>query len=398
MPSFGQDFLKGFLGNNSLRDYTHASKTFTTNAFELKPRFKFLFHVSFTLNVQEIPYLRGSLGNDDIMNLSLAVKTVDLPKYNIDTETLNQYNRKRIIQKKINYDPVNLSFHDTSDDLVRKMWYLYMSYYYKDPTQRYLDPNNTNGSNGASANAQRGFGYNDRDIYAVERIGNVNDWGYIGESFNDGASSASTGKPPFFRDIRIYGMDQHKFAEYVLINPLITNWSHDQYDYTQGAGIMENKMTIAYETVKYYSGAIARPSPGGDPNVQGFATDAHYDKTVSPIARPGANATVFGQGGLLETGAGIIGDLQSGSVLGLIGAAQKAGRLNQTFKGKNLAAITKSEAVSLGTNTLIQGLPAATRAVTNKADGWLFPTQTAARNNATANQTQTATNRLLNTR
>jgi hypothetical protein len=396
MPSFGQDFLKGFLGNNSLRDYTHASKTFTTNAFELKPRFKFLFHVSFTLNVQEIPYLRGAMGNDDIMNLSLAVKTIDLPKYNIDTETLNQYNRKRIIQKKINYDPVAVTFHDTSDDLIRKMWYYYMSYYYKDPTQRYLDPNNTNGNNGDSANRQAGFGYNNRDIYDVQRVGNVNDWGYIGESFNDGTSSAN-GKPPFFRDIRIYGMDQHKFAEYVLINPLITNWSHDQYDYTQGNGIMQNSMTIAYETVKYYSGAIARPSPGGDPNVQGFATDAHYDKTVSPIARPGANATVFGQGGLLETGAGIIGDLQSGSVLGLIGAAQKAGRLNQTFKGKNLAAITKSEATTLGKNTLIQGLPAATRAVTNKADGWLFPTQTATGNNTT-NQTAAQRNRLLNTR
>jgi hypothetical protein len=397
MSSFGQDFLKGFLGNNSLRDYTHASKTFTTNAYELKPRFKFLFHVSFTLNVQEIPYLRGAFGNDDIMNLSLAVKTVDLPKYNIDTETLNQYNRKRIIQKRINYDPVNLTFHDTSDDLVRKMWYLYMSYYYKDPTQRYLDPNNTNGANGASANAQRGFGYNDRDIYAVQRVGNVNDWGYIGESFNDGGSSLSTGKPPFFRDIRIYGMDQHKFAEYVLINPLITNWSHDQYDYTQGAGIMQNSMTIAYETVKYYSGAIARPSPGGDPNVQGFATDAHYDKTLSPISRPGGNATVFGQGGLLETGAGIIGDLQSGSVLGLIGAAQKAGRLNQTFKGKNLAAIAKSEATALGTNTLIQGLPAATRAVTNRADGWLFPKQSTTPSTNTTDQ-RTTTQKLIELR
>lgn len=398
MSSFGQDFLKGFVGNNSLRDYTHASKTFTTNAYELKPRFKFLFHVSFTLNVQEIPYLRGAFGNDDIMNLSLAVKTVDLPKYTIDTETLNQYNRKRIIQKKINYDPVSLSFHDTSDDLVRKMWYLYMSYYYKDPTQRYLAPNNTNGANGASANMQRGFGYNDRDIYAPQRVGNVNDWGYIGESFNDGGSSLSTGKPPFFRDVRIYGMDQHKFAEYVLINPLITNWSHDQYNYAEGAGIMENKMTIAYETVKYYSGAIARPSPGGDPNVQGFATDAHYDKTLSPISRPGGNATVFGQGGLLETGAGILGDLQSGNVLGLIGAAQKAARLKQTFKGKNLAAITKSEALTLGKNTLIQGLPAATRAVTNKADGWIFPTQTATSTNNTTNQTQNTNNRLLNTR
>jgi hypothetical protein len=161
---------------------------------------------------------------------------------------------------------------------------------------------------------QAGFGYNDRDIYDEQRIGNVNDWGYIGEAYNDGMTAGTTGKPPFFRDIRIYGMDQRKFAEYVLINPLITSWGGDQYNYSEGAGTMQNSMTIAYETVKYYSGALGRAQSGGDPNVQGFATDAHYDKTVSPIARPGANATVFGQGGLLDAGAGILGDLQSGSV------------------------------------------------------------------------------------
>jgi hypothetical protein len=370
MPSFGQEFLKGFYGNNSLRDYQHASRVFTTNAYELKPRFKFLFHVSFTLNVQEIPALRGAMGNDDITNLSYVVKTVDLPKYNIDNETLNQYNRKRVIQKKINYEPVTLTFHDDGGDTVRNMWYNYMSYYYKDPSQQYLAPNNTNGSIGPSANRQAGFGYNSRDIYNDVR--QVNDWGYIGEAFNDGTSSAS-GKPPFFRDIRIYGMDQHKFAEYVLINPLITNWSHDQYSYAEGGGIMQNSMTVAYETVKYYTGAVGRVGQGGDLNVQGFADSAHYDTTPSPLSRPGANATVFGQGGLLDAGIGILGDLQSGSVLGLIGAAQKAGRTYNTFKGKNLAAITKSEAVAIGKNTVIQALPGATRAVANRADGWIFP-------------------------
>jgi hypothetical protein len=372
--SFGKQLVGGFIGNNVLRDYQHASRTFTTNAFELKPRYKFLFHVSFTLNVVEIPFLNSVFSSDDIMNLSLTVKTIDLPKFQIETDTLNQYNRKRIIQKKINYDPINVTFHDTSNDLNRKLWYYYMSYYYKDPTQRYLEPNNTNGTNGVSSLRQAGFGYNARDIYANERVGNVNDWGFIGEAFNDGSTAGTTGKPPFFRDIRIYGMDQRKFAEYVLINPLITSWGGDQYDYTQGAGIMQNNMTIAYETVKFYSGALGRAQSGGDPNVQGFATDAHYDKTVSPIARPGANATVFGQGGLLDAGAGIIGDLQSQSVLGYIGAAQKAARLSRTFKGKNLGSIAASEAVALGTETLKQGLPGATRQVANKANGWLFPT------------------------
>jgi hypothetical protein len=168
-------------------------------------------------------------------------------------------------------------------------------------------------------------------------------------------------------------MDQHKFAEYVLINPLITNWSHDQYDYAQGAGIMQNSMTIAYETVKYYTGAVGKQTQGGDSNVQGFADSAHYDTTPSPLARPGGTATVFGQGGLLDAGVGILEDLQSGSVLGLIGATQKAGRTYNTFKGKNLAAITKSEATAIGKNTVIQALPGATRAVANKADGWIFP-------------------------
>jgi hypothetical protein len=171
----------------------------------------------------------------------------------------------------------------------------------------------------------------------------------------------------------------------VLINPLITSWGGDQYNYSEGAGTMQNSMTIAYETVKYYSGALSRSQSGGDPNVQGFATDAHYDKTVSPIARPGANATVFGQGGLLDASAGILGDLQSGSVLGYIGAAQKAARLNRTFKGKNLGSIAASEAVALGTETLKQGLPGATRQVANKANGWLFPTPKV--NNTTSSYT-----------
>lgn len=377
MSSFGQDFLKGFTEIQNLRDYTHASKTFRTNAYELKPRFKFLFHVSFTLNVQEIPALKGAMGLDDITNLSLVVKTVDLPKYNIQNETLNQYNRKRVIQTKVNYEPVNLTFHDDGGDLVRNMWYNYFSYYYKDPTQQYLSPNNTNGSLGPSANRQAGFGYNSRDIYSDQRVGNVNDWGYIGESFSDGTSSPS-GKPPFFRDIRIYGMDQHKYAEYVLINPLITNWSHDQYNYAEGSGIMQNSMSIAYETVKYYTGAISASRP--DVNVQGFADPAHYDTSLSPISRGGSNATIFGQGGLLDTTAGILEDLQSGSVLGLIGAAQKASTAVNTFKGKDLKSLTTTEATKLGVNAVTEALPGATRAVANKVDGWIFPTSAAARN------------------
>lgn len=370
MPTFGQDFLQGFTASNNLRDYTHASKVFTTNSWELKPRFKFLFHVVFTLNVGQIPALRNSkvFGASQIYNLSLAVKTIDLPKYTISTDTLNQYNRKRVVQTKINYDPVTVTFHDDGGDNIREMWYQYYSYYYKDPAQKYNNVTNTNGSIGNITNAQTGMDYNARDIYSQERVGNVNDWGYIGESYTDGTSAAS-GKPPFFRDIQIYGFDQHKYARYVLINPIITSWAHDQYDYSQGAGIMQNSMTIAYETVKYYSGGLGKP----DANVA-WPDSAHYDNTRSALSRPGSTASIFGQGGLLSTGQGIIDDLQSGSVLGLIGAAQKAGAAYNTLKGKNLKSIVQAEATSIGKDIIQGQLPGAVRSVAGKADGWLFPT------------------------
>ena len=365
---FGQDFLKGFFGGQGLRDYRHASRVFTTNQYELKPRYKYLFHVVFTINVEEIPYLKGAFPTEELYQLSLLVKNVDLPKYSVDTETLNQYNRKRVVQTRINYQPVNVTFHDDGGDNARRMWYYYFSYYYKDAIQQYGNNPVTNGSIGPNQNRQVGFNYNARDIY--DRELQVKDWGYVGESTSDG-TSATSGKPPFFRDIRIFGFDQRKFAEYVLINPVITAWNHDRYDYAEGAGTMEHSMTVAYETVKYFEGGLGETP---DANVPGFADPSHYDTTLSPIARPGSNRTVFGQGGLLDAGLGIIGDLQSQSVDGLIGAVQKAGTAYETFKGKDLQSTARTEAVRIGTEELLGGAQNATRQVMNRNTSTYFPT------------------------
>ena len=176
--SWGQDFLTGFFGGQGLKDYAHASKTFRTNGYELAPRKKFLFHVYFNLNTAEIPTLRNIFSASEQAELGLLVKTIQLPNYTLDTEVLNQYNRKRIIQKKINYLPVSMSFHDDAGDLSRNLWYNYYSYYYKDPNQQYGSASNQNGSIGQVAN-EPGFAYGTRDIYANNRP--VNDWGFIGE-------------------------------------------------------------------------------------------------------------------------------------------------------------------------------------------------------------------------
>jgi hypothetical protein len=239
------------------------------------------------------------------------------------------------------------------------MWYNYFKYYYKDPSQKYDNVTSTNGQMAAMIGTPAGFSYNNRDIYDNSRT--VNDWGYIGESYNDGYTTIdgqSSGKPPFFRDIRIYGMDQRKFAEYILINPMITDWQHDTYDYSAGNGIMNHRVTLKYETVKYYTGAIGGVRP--DTNVVGFADPAYYDTVPSALARPGSTQTILGQGGLLDAGVGIVEDLQSGTVGGLIGAAQKALAANQTLRNYNTTSL-KAELNQAAQNTIRGVLPGALR-------------------------------------
>ena len=374
---WGQDFLTGFFGGQGLKDYAHASKTFRTNGYELAPRNKFLFHVYFNLNTAEIPTLRNIFSSSEQAELGLLIKTIQLPTYSLDTETLNQYNRKRIIQKRINYLPVSMTFHDDGGDLNRNLWYNYYSYYYKDPNQQYGSASNQNGSIGQVAN-EPGFSYNSRDIYANNRP--VNDWGYIGEGYSQsnaggpGVGSGgdqSSGKPAFFRDITIYGMDQHKWASYVLINPLVKEWKHDQYNYSEGGGIMENSMTVEYETVKYYAGAIG--GSRSDTNVKGFADPAHYDNVRSSLARPGSTRTVLGQGGLLDAGIGIAQDLQSGNLTGVIGAVQKAGTVYNTFKGANIKSVVNEEANAALKGVIRNSIPGAVRQQQGGSGGFVFP-------------------------
>ena len=369
--SFGQDFLKGFIGDNGLRDYTHASKTFRTNGYELAPRLKFLFHTYFNLNPQ-IPGVQQLLGNGNVASIGLSVKTIDLPSYQISVDTLNQYNRKRLVQSKIKYQPVQITFNDDGGDLIRNLWYTYFNYYYKDPVNKYEGVPNTNGNSGDLQTTPAGFSYNSSDTYS-NRF--VNDWGYAGESYSDGTFTGA-GKPAFFKDIKIYGLNQHKFAAYVLINPMITDWRHDTYDYSQGNGTMTHTVTIDYETVKYYSGAIGAARP--DTNVVGFADPNYYDQIRSSLARPGSQATVLGQGGLLDAGVGIMEDIQAltsgnGSLANVLGGVQKALNVNATLKRNSIGDLVRNDAKTIQQDVLRNSLPGAVRAAANSVNSQIFP-------------------------
>jgi hypothetical protein len=349
IPNLLTDASKAFFGNDYLRDFQHASKVFRTNNYAYAPKFKFLFHVYFEVNPAIDP---SALAYSADANFGLAVKTVQLPKYSFDLQTLNQYNRKRIVQTKIKYDPVNISLHDDTANVIRKLWFSYYSYYYKDPTQL----GNVITSNGNMPNQK--YDLNTRNVYDQNITGNA-DWGYLGEAPN---KTPNATKVPFFNSIKIYGFNQHNFVMYQLINPMIESFSHDTYNYSEGNGTMEHQMTLNYESVKYYEGAVDGRNPSK--YVPGFGNDTNYDTTLSPIARPGSQASILGPGGLVSTAGGIMDDISSGNFLGAI---QKAGAAKQTFKNPaNILNIAKGEALGAAVGAL-QGAP-------NRNNIFTFPT------------------------
>lgn len=208
-----------------LRDYRSASKVFVSNGFENAPKYKFLFHVFFELNVGENK------------NFGLNVKTVKLPGFNTVTSTLNQYNRTRIVMQKIKYTPVDITFHDDYGDKIRGLWLAYYMHHFNDSAK------------GLSGDV------NTRSIYSPSaELG----WGYTGPS------------TPFLKSIKIYsfhGNNQQSTCE--LINPIITRFDHDTHSYSEPSGIMENKMSVDYESVVYDNGSAA--------DAIGFGEAANYD-------------------------------------------------------------------------------------------------------------------------
>jgi len=80
----------------------HAQEVFrsdTRDFQDLVPRQKFNFRLLFETNDAQWEVLR--------------VVSVTMPGFNFDTQIMHQYNKKRVIQSKMNFDPITVTFYDS---------------------------------------------------------------------------------------------------------------------------------------------------------------------------------------------------------------------------------------------------------------------------------------------
>lgn len=338
-----QDAAGTAFGSDYLRDYTHASKTFRTNLYENAPKFKYLFHTEFAINPTKVVDALG-LSNP---NFGVLVRDVKLPSFKFETKEYNQYNRKRIIQTKIKYEPITITFHDDNGNLINKLWAAYYTYYYKDGgNPEVIFSGKRGGQNiGTAVGSNNLVDYNKRSQYSpADEFGKFSDWGYYGES----TYSNSDIKQPFFKNITIFGFYAHNFTAYTLINPIISGFQHDSYSYDEGTGILKNTMTIDYETVVYNTGAIDGREPSNI--IASFGNQNDYDRTLSPIQKPGANGAIMGKGGLID---GIGGTLEQLGNKNLLGALITAGTTYKTAKNLDLKETAKTELQTMLRNSVL---------------------------------------------
>ncbi len=309
-------FFKQLGKGDQIKDYQHASKLYVGDNFKLAPRQGFLYHVFLDLD----PSFLNRVGSDPRIQAGMLVKSVDLPKFSIDTKSLNSYNKYNIVQTKVKYDPITIAFHDDHADVVRSIWFQYYNHYYRDADLGYSDPT-----------GQVNPGYRQNTKYSQRA---ANDWGY----------TPKTSSTRIINAIRIYSMSQKRFAEYTLVNPIITNFRHGQHQ-AGNSEPMQHEMTVSFEAVLYGAGWVSNQT------VAGFA-DAIYDKTPSPLTPAGGGTqSIIGPGGLMATADSIVGDL-SKEPPASAAAFFKAFRGYQNLKNTNLAAVAKKELSQLGTDIL----------------------------------------------
>ncbi len=317
MPKIN-DFLQGFQdGLPGMKDFRHASRLYLDDNYKLMPKQKFLFYVRFFTD-ESLFFDRANY--NERIELNMLVKSCDLPRYGMNMEEKIQYNKKMYAATRIQYDPINIVFHDDHADTVNAFWKKYYEYYIADSVSMTNDTTISDTKD---------------DYYNSNRRTN-----------KYGMDTPVQRKKPYLQRIEIFVLHKQRFTSMTLVNPMIGSFNHDNLDQTDGTGIMQNTMQIVYESVLYKSGIINKN------NVPGFAS-IHYDQEPSPLTVLGGGTnSVFGPGGVVDGVGSVIRNIQSGNILGAILSATNTYNNAKKIKKKDvkeeLKGIAKEGVLDIG--------------------------------------------------
>lgn len=150
----------------------------------------------------------------------------DRPKIKFRTRTLNQYNKKRVVQTGHDFLPISITFNDTADATAENMFKEYYSFYYGD----------------VKNSSTSGWIY---DQEAAQFNTGAGGWGFRTPSV------INSNMANFFDSMQIYIFYNGYFDRYDIVNPKISEYMPDDLDYSNSAGLQTTRMTLEYEGIVY---------------------------------------------------------------------------------------------------------------------------------------------------
>lgn len=242
---FFDKFLQGSGRNFYIKDFQ--------NAYRFKPdvnpgRQKFQGYVNFIFNRDLYATLYSEAANpqrttDLRTNLSSMVRTADLPGVTFQTETKNAFNRKKLVQTGIQYEPVNMTVLDTVGNEWLTVLMKYFSYYYMDPRNMETTSDDRDLSAGLSRTGNMENAYGSSGFTGFD---GVSKWDSNTAGFNINPSAH------FFERIDYVIYHGNKGVQYSLMNPILQSFRPNNIDYAD-SNFREFELSFIYEKFTTYS-------------------------------------------------------------------------------------------------------------------------------------------------
>jgi hypothetical protein len=312
MPSFSSLFTSltgtGFFYEKNSRHATYNFNQDAQTLYRNQPRFPFEYYIDIKLNNvgTASSYIAQFFNNPSWAQVSPLVKTVEMPSFKIETTPLNQYNRKRLSQTKIAFEPVKIVFHDVADGKTLKFWEMYYRYYFADGNEPDQNISKTdqqkNGTYSVESflnNITPSFNPNISGLPAsVRNLFQSNASTGANSSTNDNGDKSALqnivtdtldnhkfgfnlGTVQNIRNliqtIKIYQVHGGRFNEVTLVNPRISAFTHDVLNYAESGKTLELTFTFEYEYA-YYTIQNMKLGSGTNTNNQ-----TNNDSSIEPF-------------------------------------------------------------------------------------------------------------------
>ena len=277
LPSNGGSFFNGA---------TSRFRLFSPQGYNI-PKPKFMYYVNF---------VTSNLASATVSNLGFFVKRIDRLDMSYEIIEMNQYNKKRLVQGKLQYGPLNFSFYDVVDGTAVKLIEAYNRFYYGD----FVNKDNTS-------------------------------WNYdvIGSNFefspNWGLTGTLSGNAnQFIQRIEIYEIYNQVYSQINFINPRFVNVNMANLAVDDSSG---NEITVQakYEGVVFQ--AIAQPIT---PQISAMAGLPYHNDILSGLLG-GLNIPGFD----ISSGVGLPGQSLLSSIANIINNKTNGGTVSPTFNAVN---------------------------------------------------------------